>query len=83
MLGNNARPQDGLGRRGLLQGAAAGALATALPGSAPASAQETPKRGGTLRFATRVDGSGLDSHRNLVYYVSDPHGGHDAWGCWT
>ncbi len=57
-----------LGRRGLLAGAAAGVLASGLP----ARADTTPKRGGTLRFGTRVDGSGLDSHRNLVYYVSDP-----------
>lgn len=34
-----------------------------------------PKRGGTLRFATRVDGDSLDMHRNLVYYVSDPRTG--------
>lgn len=40
-----------------------------------ADAQPQVKRGGTLRFATRVDGSGLDPHRNIIYYVSDPRTG--------
>ena len=31
-----------------------------------------PQRGGTLRFATRGDTTGLDSHRNLFYPVSTP-----------
>lgn len=59
----------GLSRRDFLAtSAAAGALAL----GAPAMAQAAPVRGGTLRFATRVDGSTLDPHRNVVYYVSDP-----------
>ncbi len=49
-------------------GAAAGLATLGLPDVAKAK----PKRGGTLRFSTRVDGRGLDPHRNLVYYVSDP-----------
>jgi len=47
---------------------AAGAMAAGLPGTAKA----VVKRGGTLRYATRVDGRGLDPHRNFVYYVSNP-----------
>jgi ABC-type transport system substrate-binding protein len=31
-----------------------------------------PTRGGTLRFATRGDATGLDPHRNLIYLVSQP-----------
>jgi peptide/nickel transport system substrate-binding protein len=31
-----------------------------------------PRRGGTLRFATRGDATGLDPHRNVVYPVSQP-----------
>lgn len=53
--------------------AAAGALAAGMPGMAAAAPM--PKRGGTLRFSTRVDGTGLDMHRNLTYYVSDPRTG--------
>ncbi|NKC13591.1 MAG: hypothetical protein GKR94_15785 [Gammaproteobacteria bacterium] len=40
--------------------------------SAPAAAKKHPTRGGVLRFATRVDGRGLDTHRNIIYYVSNP-----------
>ncbi len=38
----------------------------------PRMSRAQPKHGGTLRFATRVDGAGLDPHRNIVYYVSNP-----------
>ncbi|MGE0766048.1 MAG: ABC transporter substrate-binding protein [Hyphomicrobiaceae bacterium] len=62
------KPLHGLTRREAIAGAAAGASALAFPPAAKAK----PKRGGTLRFATRVDGRGLDPQRNLVYYVSDP-----------
>lgn len=48
--------------------AVAGTAALGLPGSAMAA----PKRGGTLRFATRSDARGLDPHRNIIYYVSHP-----------
>lgn len=52
---------------GLLAGAAA------LGGMGQASAgQRHPTRGGTLRFATRLDVSGLDLHRNTIYLVSMP-----------
>lgn len=57
--------RDFLGTTGTL--AAATALGVS---STPASAAK--KKGGTLRFATRVDGRGLDPHRNIIYYVSNP-----------
>ena len=52
-------------------GVAAAASAAAMA-SMPGTALAAPKRGGTLRFATRVDGRGLDPHRNIIYYVSNP-----------
>ena len=51
--------------------ALAGAAALGVPFDA-AQAAKTPKRGGTLRFATRTDSRGLDPQRNVVYYVSHP-----------
>jgi peptide/nickel transport system substrate-binding protein len=36
------------------------------------AAPRHPKRGGTLRFATRYDATGLDPHRNTMYLVSTP-----------
>ena len=52
---------------GILAGTAAfGALGPASAG------QRHPTRGGTLRFATRSDVSGLDLHRNIFYLVSMP-----------
>jgi len=51
-------------------GALAGAAALGLAGQA--AAQDKPKRGGTIRFATRSDAIGLDPHRNIMYYVSFP-----------
>jgi peptide/nickel transport system substrate-binding protein len=63
---------NGLNRREFLAAsAAAGVMAAGMPGAARAM----PKRGGTLRFATRVDGSGLDLHRSIAYYVSNPLAG--------
>lgn len=60
---------SGLNRREFLAAsAAAGVMAAGLPGAARAA----PQRGGTLRYATRVDGRGLDPHRNIIYYVSNP-----------
>src|SRR5262245_31381634 len=52
-------------------GVLAGAAAFGLAGQATAG-QRHPKRGGTLRFATRSDVSGLDLHRNTIYLVSMP-----------
>lgn len=56
--------------------ALAGATFVGLPG--PAGAQQrkrNPKRGGTVRFGTRDDSVGLDTHRNFIYYVSQPLSG--------
>jgi peptide/nickel transport system substrate-binding protein len=49
-------------------GLAAASLGLAGPTEA---AKRPPNRGGTLRFATRGDTTGLDPHRNLIYLVSD------------
>jgi peptide/nickel transport system substrate-binding protein len=63
-----------LSRRAFLattSGAVAGAVAFGLVGQAEAGKRH-PTRGGTLRFATRGDAKGLDSHRNIFYPVSTP-----------
>ncbi len=63
-----------LSRRAFLAttgGALAGAAAFGLTGQTDAG-QRHPTRGGTLRFATRADVSGLDLHRNTIYLVSMP-----------
>jgi len=63
-----------LSRRAFLaatSGVLAGAAAFGLAGQAEAG-QRHPKRGGTLRFGTRLDASGLDLHRYTVYPVSMP-----------
>ena len=52
-------------------GSITGAAAYGLMGEAEA-AKRHRKRGGTLRFATRGDSTGLDPHRNLMYLVSQP-----------
>src|SRR5215471_20509925 len=46
----------------------------ALGGLAPQSkaAQRHPKRGGVLKFGTRLDAARLDSHRNNQYHTSHP-----------
>ncbi len=63
---------NGISRREFLAtSAAVGAMATA-PGAAMAAGHAKPKRGGVLRYSSRVDGRGLDPHRNFVYYVSNP-----------
>src|SRR5262245_50127081 len=50
---------------------AGAALAGGPPGPAWAG-KKHPKRGGTLRFGTRDDSIGLDTHRNIIYFVSHP-----------
>jgi peptide/nickel transport system substrate-binding protein len=52
-------------------GAVVGAAALGLVGQAEAGKRH-PKRGGTLRFATRSDARGLDPIRNIYYLVSVP-----------
>lgn len=62
----------GLSRRHFLTTTGAtmiGATAFGLTGEAR---MPSPKRGGTLRVATRGDATGLDPHRNLFYPVSTP-----------
>ena len=68
--GSNAE----ISRRTVLTAAGGAAASVALAGMATQAdaAQARPKRGGTLRFATRLDVSGLDTHRNVVYPVSMP-----------
>lgn len=73
MTHNVPRRESELSRREFLAatgGVAAGAAAFGMVGSA--AAQGRPKRGGTLRFATRSDANGLDPHRNIIYLVSQP-----------
>jgi peptide/nickel transport system substrate-binding protein len=54
--------------------ALAGAALVGLPGAAEAGKRD-PKRGGTLRFGTRDDSVGLDTHRTFIYFVSHPLAG--------
>src|SRR4029453_17561982 len=54
--------------------ALAGAAFRGLPGRAEAG-KRNPKRGGTVRFGTRDDSVGLDTHRNFIYFVSQPLAG--------
>lgn len=49
----------------------AGIALSGLMSHTEAAAQQ-PKRGGTLRFSTRLDSTGLDPHRNVIYPVSMP-----------
>jgi peptide/nickel transport system substrate-binding protein len=51
--------------------ALAGAAMVGLPREAAATKRH-PKRGGTLRFGMRDDSVGLDTHRNFIYFVSQP-----------
>ena len=55
--------------------ALAGAALAGLPGAAEAQRKRNPKRGGTLRFGTRDNSVGLDTHRNFIYFVSQPLAG--------
>ena len=56
-------------------GAVAGAAALGMDPGIANAAKRHPKRGGTVRFATRSDSRGLDPHRNILYYVSHPLAG--------
>ncbi len=70
-----ARGQDSTwSRRAFLiaTGGAAAQVATYGLGGQTEAATRHPQRGGTLRFATRGDSTGLDPHRNLIYLVSHP-----------
>jgi peptide/nickel transport system substrate-binding protein len=63
------RKKSSMNRREFI---AASVATGAMAAGFPSMAQAAPKRGGTLRYASRVDGRGLDPHRNLIYYVSNP-----------
>src|ERR671938_402369 len=63
-----------LSRRTFLTTTGAMLVGAALGGLVPQSeaAQRHPKRGGVLQFGTRLDPSGLDSHRHNQYHNSHP-----------
>src|SRR5262245_8933661 len=63
-----------LSRRAFLTTTSAALVGAVMGGRAPqsAAAQRHPKRGGVLQFGTRLDTSGLDSHRNNQYHNSHP-----------
>jgi len=71
---NNPESKTGPTRRQFLgtAGAVAGAAAIGASPNKAEAAKRHPKRGGTVRFATRADSRGLDQHRNYYYYVSHP-----------
>src|SRR3989442_4662336 len=63
-----------LSRRAFLTatgGVLAGTAALGLAGLSD-TGRRHPQRGGTLRFATRADATGLDPHRHLINPVSVP-----------
>lgn len=63
-----------LSRRTFLATTSATLVGAAYSSFAPYSeaAQRHPKRGGALQFGTRLDASGLDSHRHNQYHTSHP-----------
>jgi peptide/nickel transport system substrate-binding protein len=66
--------QTSLSRRHFLATGSAAVAGAALGGLVPRSeaATRAPDKGGTLRFATRLDTVGLDSHRHTQYHNSHP-----------
>jgi peptide/nickel transport system substrate-binding protein len=66
--------QTSLSRRHFLATGSAAVAGAALGGLMPRSeaAKRAPDKGGTLRFATRLDTVGLDSHRHTQYHNSHP-----------
>lgn len=75
MTDEATKPGTGLHRRAFLASttALAGAAALGWPDAAQAQPKKRhPKRGGTLRFGTRDDSIALDTHRNIIYFVSHP-----------
>ena len=63
-----------LSRRAFLATAGTALVSTALAGRVlwGEVTRRHPQRGGVLLFGTRLDGVGLDSHRNTQYHVSHP-----------
>lgn len=72
---NGISNSAGRSRREFLGTSIAGMAALGLPAGAANAAKKHPKRGGTIRFATRSDSRGLDPHRNVYYNVSHPLAG--------
>jgi peptide/nickel transport system substrate-binding protein len=68
------KPTTNLSRRTFLASSSAAFLGTAVAGLIPQSeaAKRHPDKGGTLKFSTRLDADGLDSHRNNQYHTSMP-----------
>jgi peptide/nickel transport system substrate-binding protein len=68
------RQTTALSRRTFLTTTSAMLVGAALGGlvSQSAAAQRHPTRGGVLQFGTRLDASGLDSHRHNQYHTSHP-----------
>ena len=66
----------GLSRRSFLARGSAAMAGATLGGLASRSeaAQRDASKGGVLKFATRLDSTGLDSHRNTQYHTSIPTG---------
>ncbi len=64
----------GVSRRTFLTTSSAAVVGAAFAGLAAPSeaAMRRPGRGGTLKFGTRFDAAGLDSHRNNQYHTSHP-----------
>ncbi len=63
-----------LSRRAFLASSSAAVAGAAIGGLASKSeaAKRDPNKGGTLKFGSRLDASGLDSHRNNQYHTSMP-----------
>src|SRR5215470_16067843 len=63
-----------LSRRTFLTTSSAVLFGAAMGGLVPQSeaTQRHPKRGGVLKFGSRLDAAGLDSHRNNQYHTSHP-----------
>ena len=72
-MGRHSEASD-LSRRMFLTTASAVLAGAALGGLVPQSeaVKRHPKRGGVLQFGTRLDASGLDSHRHNQYHNSHP-----------
>ena len=72
-MGRHTETPD-LSRRMFLTTASAVLAGAALGGLVPQSeaAQQHPQRHGVLKFGTRTDAAGLDSHRNNQLHTSTP-----------
>lgn len=64
----------GLSRRTFLATSSAAIAGAAVGGfaSQSESAKRDPNKGGSLKFGSRLDAQGLDSHRHNQYHTSHP-----------